>query len=117
MSRLPVQYDLSYYRGRTNLASVQWQDSDEVAVDLTGYTVSAYVRDDAGTLLASTDAGGITATVTPADGLIVLTIDDNTGRGLPLGKHRWDVWAVSSGGIDEPLVTGAFTVIKEARYA
>ena len=113
----PAKYDLSYYRGRTDLASVVWQDSNETPVDLTGYTVSCYVRNDADTLLASTDAGGITASVTAASGLIVLTIDDSTGRGLPVGKHRWDVWAVSSGGVDYPLLTGAFTVVQEARYA
>jgi len=27
------------------------------------------------------------------------------------------VWAVSSGGVDYPLLSGAFTVVQEARYA
>ena len=112
----PALYDLSYYRGRTDLASVQWFDSTDAAVDLTGYSVGCFVRNAAGTLLAST-ASEITATVTAASGLITLTITDVAGQALPAGVHRWDVWAVSSGGIDYPLVTGSFTVLPEVRYA
>lgn len=112
----PQLYDLSYYRGRTDLASVQWFDSNDAAVNLTGYTVGCYIRNAAGTLLAST-ASEITASVTAASGLIVLTISDAAGQALPAGVHTWDVWAVSSGGIDYPLVTGNFTVLPEVRYA
>lgn len=113
----PLQYDLSYYRGRTDLTAIVWRDSNQTPVDLTGYTVECTVRSDAGTLLATTADGGIVASVTPAAGTIALTITDSVGRGLPLGKHKWDVWAVSSGGTDYPLVTGNFTVTQEVRYA
>ncbi|MGA1045390.1 MAG: hypothetical protein ACO3ZY_09335 [Phycisphaerales bacterium] len=110
----PLLHDISYYRGTTDIASIEWQDQSGTPVNLTGYAAHCYVRSAAGTMLAST-ASEITATITAASGLIVLTITDAGGRGLPAGVHVYDVWAVSSGGIDYPLVSGSFTVIPEQR--
>jgi len=112
----PLQHNLSYYRGRTDVASIVWQDSNGAAVNLAGYAIAVNVRNAAGTVIASTSSG-ITATVTAATGTIVLTMSDAVGQALAEGTHRWDVWAVSSGGIDYPLIYGDFVVIKDQRNA
>jgi len=110
----PGLHDFTYYRGATDLRSVTWKDSNGNPVDLTGYTASMHIRDAADTVLAST-SDGITATITAASGLVVFTISDAKGRGLPVGNHRYDVWLVSSGGTDYPILYGNVTVLKEVR--
>jgi len=109
----PGQTDITYYRGRTDLFSIRWEYAG-TPVDLTGYTATATVRKYDGTLVADTSSG-ITATITANTGTVVFTISDNVGRALALGTHRYDVWLVSSGGIDYPVLTGLFTVVQEVR--
>ena len=109
----PGSSDLTYYRGATDLFSIQWQYAS-TPVDLTGYTATATIRRYDGTLLADT-ASGVTATITPLAGQVVFTISDAVGRALPLGSHRYDVWLVSSGGIDYPILQGLLTVVEEVR--
>lgn len=110
---MPGRYDISYYRGSTKVKTFTWK-ADGTAVNLTGYTVSMHIRDAEGTVLAST-SDGITATVTAASGIMQFTISDAKGQGLDAGVHRYDVWAVSSGGEDNALVYGSFTVVEEVR--
>jgi len=110
----PGYADLTYYRGSTDVLSLTWKDSAGAAVNLTGYAASMTIRDRAGTALASTSSG-ITATITAGTGLIEFTISDAAAAALTEGTHRYDVWAVSSGGIDYPLLYGSFVVIAETR--
>ena len=109
----PGKLDLSYYRGATDLFSVQWL-YNATPIDLTGYTATATIRRYDGTLLADTGSG-ITATITALSGQVAFTISDAVGRALPLGSHRYDVWLVSSGGIDYPILSGLVTVEEEVR--
>lgn len=110
----PGYHDLTYYRGSTDICSVQWKDSAGVAVDLTGYTAELTIRDSSGTIIGETGSG-ITATITTGSGLVEFTITDNAAAALPAGTHRYDIWVVSSGGIDYPLLYGSFAVIPETR--
>lgn len=110
----PGYADLTYYRGSTDVLSLTWKDSNDAAVDLTGYTASMTIRDRAGTVLASTSSG-ITATITAASGLVAFTISDSSASALTVGTHRYDVWAVSSGGVDYPLLYGSLVVVEEVR--
>lgn len=112
----PGVHDISYFRGTSLIASVVYRDSNDAAVDLTGYVASMHVRKHDGTLLAST-ASGITATITAATGTIVFQISDAVGQAIPLGTHHYDVWVVSGSGEDDPLLTGQFTCVQEVRYA
>ena len=112
----PKRYDHTYYRGTSDLFTATWKPGGVVA-NLTGYTVSMHVKDQAGTVLASTDAGeGITATIAdPTNGEISFTISDSVGRAMATGLHQYDVWAISGGGSDYPLLKGSFTVVEEVR--
>jgi hypothetical protein len=109
----PGQADLTYYRGKTDLFSIQWKYAD-TPVDLTGYAATATIRAYDGSLLADTSSG-ITATITANTGTAVFTISDAVGRALPIGTHHYDVWMVSAGGIDYPILAGLVTVVKEVR--
>lgn len=109
----PGKLDLSYYRGASDLFSIQWLYAS-TPIDLTGYAATATIRRYDGTLLADT-ASGITATITPLEGRAAFSISDAVGRALPLGTHRYDVWLVSSGGIDYPILSGLMTVEEEVR--
>lgn len=109
-----THHDLSYPRGQNDVCSIEWQDSSGAAVDLTGYSVTMSVRKVDGTLLASTSSG-ITATITAATGVVVFTISDAVGLAMPVGVHRYDIWAIGSTGIDYALLQGNFTVIAEVR--
>jgi len=109
----PAQHDISYYRGATDLLTMQWK-SGGAAVDLTGYTVAMFVKTQAG-LVAASSGAGISAAITTATGTVSFTISDAVGQAMPLGVLRYDIWAVSSGGIDYPLLSGNFTVSEEVR--
>lgn len=111
----PARHDLSYYRGSSVVVSVQYLDSDDSPVNLSGYAASMHVRKRDGTLVASTGGGGITATITAATGTVVFTISDAVGRAMPPGTHVYDVWVVSGGGSDDPLLVGYFRVAPEVR--
>lgn len=111
---VPGLFDFTYYRGATDLLSATWRDSNGSAVDLTGYAASMHIRNAADTVLAST-SDGITATITAASGLVVFSISDEKGRGLAVGNHRYDVWLVSGGGVDYPILYGNVTVLGEVR--
>ena len=111
---IPLQHDLSYYRGGTDVASIQWTDDSGTAINLAGYSATMTIRRHDGTLVDST-SGAITATITAATGTIVFTITDAGAAALPVGVHVYDVFVVSSGGIDYPLLTGNFLVRDEVR--
>lgn len=112
----PAHKDLTYYRGATDICSVQWTDSGGAAVDLTGYTASLTVRNAADQIIGAIGSG-ITATITANTGTVAFTITDQAAQALTVGVHRYDVWLVSSGGIDYPLLYGSFTVVEEVRNA
>ena len=112
----PQLKDLVYYRGSTDICSLQWQDSAGTAIDLTGYTAALTVRDSADSIIGLTGSG-ISATITANTGTIAFTITDQAAAALPIGVHRYDVWTTSSGGYDYPLLYGSFTVIEEVRNA
>lgn len=110
----PHHHDLSFYRGATDVRSVQWKDDDGDPVDLAGYTAAFTIRDAAGNVLASTGSG-ITATITSATGTVVVTITKQASRALPIGVHRYDLWLTPSPSGEYPLLYGAFTVLEEVR--
>lgn len=110
----PGYHDLTYYRGSTDICSVVWKDSAGALVDLTGYTAELTIRNAAGTIIGETGSG-ITATITAAAGLVTFTITDAAAAALTEGTHRYDIWVVSAGGIDYPLLYGSFAVIPETR--
>ena len=111
--------DQTYVRGVSDLKGLAYKQDDRTTpVDLTGYSASYTIKDAVGTVLASSAAGGgITLTIDAANGLVTARIDDATGRSLPVGVHRYDIWIVSSGGYDYCPVRGAFTVVQEVRNA
>ena len=112
----PAHKDLTYYRGSTDVCSIQWQDSAGVAIDLAGYTAAFTVRNAADQVIGVTGSG-ITASITANTGTVVFTITDQAAQALAIGVHRYDIWVTSSGGTDYPVLYGSFTVIEEVRNA
>ena len=110
----PTAYDLSFYRGKTDIRSVQWTDANGDPVDLNGYTAAFTVRDSAGAVLAATGSE-ITAAITAATGTIVVTITEQASRALPTGVHRYDLWLTPSQNGEYPILYGSFTVLEEVR--
>lgn len=110
----PNNHDLSFYRGATDIRTVQWKDTVGDPVNLAGYTAAFTIRDSAGNVLSATGSG-ITATITSATGTVVLTITKAASQALPVGVHRYDLWLTPSPTGEYPLLYGAFTVLEEVR--
>lgn len=110
----PQQHDLSFYRGATDVRSITYQDSNNAAVDLTGYTATFTIRNAAGTVLA-TNGSGITCTITANTGTTVVTIGKAESKALPVGVHRYDFWLTPSATAEDPVLYGVFTVLEEVR--
>lgn len=104
-----AEYDLTVIQGQTVQFSFVFKDEEDVVIDLSGYSAECKVRNNGGDLVAS-----MTATITAAAGLVVLSLTDLQTKVLPVGTLYYDLALTSSGGVVEKPLRGKFIVLRGA---
>lgn len=101
-------YDLSVHRGETFLQSLVFKDGHGDVIDLTGCTGYSQVRPEpeSDQLIAS-----MTVTITPLQGLAVLSLDKEITEGIEPGSYAYDFGMVDGSGRMRYYIGGKFTVM------
>lgn len=109
--RNPVYNLIPFMQGDTWTMTVQVQDNNGAAKDLTGYTAKFQIRDRAGStaLLSLTQASGIA--ITAATGTLVITITAAQSAAFTFNKAKYALQVTSSGGVVTTLMHGDVEII------
>jgi len=96
------------HKGATFSESITYQDSEGVAIDLTGFTATMVILDDWDGNIIETVTGVI---ATPTNGTILLTITDETTAtyNVSTGVYKLDI--ESGGGEVTRLLTGKMSIL------
>lgn len=96
------------HKGATFNESVTYQDSNAVAIDLTGFTATMVIYDEWDGNIIETVTGSLP---TPTNGTIILTItdEDTATYNVSTGVYKLDI--ESGGGIVTRLLTGKMSII------
>lgn len=123
MSAEPAALDLEVFQGAYWSQRLEYQDSNEQPIDLTGYTARMQVRRTVDTegdpIIELTSSNGrITiGDPDPTDGVLLLEIAAEDTAGLPAmpfdRKWRYDLELVPAGGEVRRLTMGKFVVSLE----
>lgn len=102
---LPLQVDLTLYRGDDFFLDVEVTDSGGAPFDLTGYTAAAQIRATADA--ADPPAASFDPVI--AGSTIHLHLPHGEATGLPTPNGAWDVQITDATGIVTTLAFGAVT--------
>lgn len=115
MTTPPGNYDFTLYQGATFLRTLTWQDENETAINLTGYTARMHLRtsQDAETpfVILTTENGGIT--LGGSAGTITLTISAGDTAEITETSGVYDLEIISGSGVVTRLLAGKILVSKE----
>ena len=108
------KYNISAIQGNTLLLSLTANDSNNLPINLSGYSVRGYVRYSYG-------SSGILYNLNPTitneiSGLISISGNATGLAALPVGNFPYDLEAQSSGGYVTKFLMGSFEVLPEATY-
>lgn len=110
----PYEYDLTIYQGATFRLQFYWRDSDEVGIDLSGYTarmqVRASVRATTTMLELTTENGGITL---GNDGGVLLFLSDEATAALTRRSGVYDLELEAGDGTVTRLLQGSVEISPE----
>ena len=104
--------DITIEQGATFSLPLQWFAADGITpIDLTGYTARMQIRKDQGSpvLFDATTANG-KIVITAAQGKIVVTMTATESVALDTKAAKYDLEAVSGGGIVYRVVEGSVTI-------
>ena len=104
----PASHDLTIYRDRDFSQTFYLKDSLRVALDLTGYTGKAEIREnrDAAALIVA-----FQVTIDPLIGSIVISLTDTQTMLLPDGITAWDLVLTDSHGSRQNYIEGQVKVV------
>lgn len=109
---IPVQYDLHVFTGTTFRATVEWRDSNDAPVNLTGRRVFFQIRPYAssGTVIEDFDSAalaiGQTLGALGVSGVINFTLSDALTKDYPPGIAEWALLVEAPDGTIDPLAFG-----------
>lgn len=102
----PAKLDIAAYRGDTVSVTCTFRDANDVAINLTGRTFAAQIKDTiGGTLIASFTID----TTNAATGVLVLTIPAATTSAWTWQTARWDLQE-TEGAVITTLLAGTVTL-------
>ena len=108
------QYDITCEQGATFALTLQWQDENEAAIDLTGYAVRMHVRKTVkttSTIIELTTANS-RVLLTPLTGTIALALTATETAGIA-DSGVYDIELVSGAGVVTRILEGKFTLSRE----
>ena len=97
-------------RGDTLALDCTWwqDDAGTIAMDLTGWTVTAAARHTSGVQVALTVTMG-----TPASGTFSISADATATAGWPLGRWVVDIQRVDGGGVTQSTETWSLELLED----
>ena len=103
MAIAPGAYDMTIQRRSDHTVNVTLKDSNNAAVNLTGYTLASQIWDSSRT----TKAADATVTVTNASGgLFNWTVTDAQTTGFTADEYKYDVLLTNPSGLKEYWIEG-----------
>jgi hypothetical protein len=106
----PANYPLSIRIGDTETVTVTMQDADGVAINITGRTYSAQVREKASS--ASALASFSCSIVNAANGIFACTLPANTTAALSPANAVWDLQE-TNGAVVTTLLAGDVVISRD----
>lgn len=100
---IPADHDIVIHRDRDYSKGFVLKDSDEIIINLTGYSARAEIRP---TKDSTTLTIAFTCTITPASGRIDIELTDVQTLSLTVGKYWWDLVLTDSSGKRQSYVEG-----------
>lgn len=107
----PAKLDLVLYKRDDAQFQVQFLDVQGVAVDLTGATAIAQIRNEQGTLL-----GVLDLTVNATDNVVIVTVPKEQYTTWTWTQGFYDLQVTLSNGDVKTLATGAITIKGDISY-
>jgi len=103
-------------QGITWVRVITWTDSDDIPVNITGYTVRMQIRenaDDEETIVDISTTEGSIALTTPASGIFTITLSATVTATLTFNRAIYDIEMVAPAGTVTRLLQGAVRLSKE----
>jgi hypothetical protein len=103
MAIAPGTYDMTIQRRSDHSVSVTLKDSNNAAVNLSGYSIASQIWDSGRT----TKAADVTCTFTnQVGGVFDWTVPDNITAGMSASEYRYDVLLTNPAGLKEYWLEG-----------
>lgn len=103
---LPKRYDIQLYQGDTFEVILNFKDSNNVGVDLTGFTGNCQFKPTTG---APIDIG-VTVNYNSTNGAVQLLLADTSAL---TGEYSWDLELQDAGGRRRTYIGGKVTVTQD----
>lgn len=103
---LPKRYDIKVYQGDTFEVILNFKDSENVGVDLAGFTGRAQFKPSAGAPVDLT----VTVNYGSVDGAVQVLLADTSAL---VGEYSWDLELEDAGGRKRTYVGGRVTVTND----
>ena len=100
-------HNITLEKGVDYAATFNHKDSDNEAINITGYTFKSQVRRKASTGVAATFTSAIT---NATGGQVKLSMAGSVTRTLPVGKLQYDLVSQDGAGAIKRYITGTITV-------
>lgn len=102
---MAIKANLIIDQGTDYSTSITLTDDEENVIDLTGYTANAQIRKT----YSSSNSVTFTTTITPAQGVIVLSLTDSQTANIVPGRYVYDV-ILTTGSTTSRIIEGIVTV-------
>lgn len=102
---MAIKANLIIDQGTDYSTSITLTDDEENVIDLTGYTANAQIRKT----YSSSNSVTFTTAITPAQGVITLSLTDSQTANIVPGRYVYDVILTASGTTSR-IVEGIVTV-------
>jgi hypothetical protein len=103
---LPANYDLVLYKGDYLPFAVTLKDSDNVPLDLTGFTAKCSIKAS----FSAVDVYSAECTITPLSGRIDIVFPSSVTSTLAVGSYVWDFQITDPDNNNRTYFTGEVTV-------
>jgi hypothetical protein len=102
---MAIKANLIIDQGTDYSTSITLTDEDESVIDLTGYSANAQIRKT----YSSSNSVTFTTEITPAQGVIILSLTDSQTSNIVPGRYVYDV-ILTTGSTTSRIVEGIVTV-------
>lgn len=103
---MAIKANITIDQGSTFQTSINVTDENDVIVDLTGYSAAAQMRKH----YTSSNATSFTTSISPALGVVTLSMAANTTNTIEPGRYMYDCELTDTNGAVTRLVEGIVTV-------
>lgn len=107
-------YDISLYQGQTFSLSLTLKDSLGVPMNLSGYSISSYIKTNYSDTAKLCDLNAVISNA--ASGIVTLNIPATTTASLPVNLSFYDLEMSDIGGTVTKVLAGKVSVYPEVTF-